>query len=187
MAAHKNQHFVPKVHLRPFSTDADQNAISLFNVKSGQAIHTAPIKHQCAKNYFYGKDGVLESLFVEIEGKYAEGVRSHLIPSRANDLPADTAGARTSSDPSKSAGKGRSRRRTALAPLEQRHEPMLVCQVLAYRPPKPEGREIPLHLPPAHLWKGRDRPSTSRTSKLRGLQDNLVVLEEASTRRKASF
>jgi hypothetical protein len=75
MAAHKSQHFVPKVHLRPFSTDADRNAISLVNIKSGQAIHTAPIKHQCAKNYFYGKDGVLESLFVEIEGKYAEGVR----------------------------------------------------------------------------------------------------------------
>lgn len=75
MASHKNHHFVPKVHLKPFSTHADGNAINLFNIKSGRLIPDAPTKHQCAKNYFYGKDGALEKMFGEIEGRYAEAVR----------------------------------------------------------------------------------------------------------------
>jgi len=75
MASRKNQHYVPKVHLKPFSTDANGNAISLFNIKSGRLINDAGIKHQCARNYFYGKDGVLENMLEEIEGQYAIAVR----------------------------------------------------------------------------------------------------------------
>jgi hypothetical protein len=76
MASKKSQHFVPKVHLKPFATDADGNAISLFNIKQSRVIHEAGIKHQCARNYFYGKDDKLETMFGQIEGQYAIGLRN---------------------------------------------------------------------------------------------------------------
>lgn len=76
MASRKNQHFVPKVHLAPFASDPNGNTISLFNIKSGQLIHGAGIKHQCSRTYFYGKDGKLEEMLGQIEGRYATAVRN---------------------------------------------------------------------------------------------------------------
>jgi hypothetical protein len=76
MASRKSQHFVPKAHLKPFSTNGDRKSISLFNIKSEQLIDNAGIKHQCARNYFYGKDDTLEKMLGEIEGEYAMAVRN---------------------------------------------------------------------------------------------------------------
>lgn len=76
MASQKNQHFVPKAHLRPFTTNGDSKSISLFNIKSNRLIHAAAIKHQCAGSYFYGKDKILENLFGRLESRYAEVVRA---------------------------------------------------------------------------------------------------------------
>lgn len=75
MASQKNQHFVPKVHLVPFTTNRDEKSISLFHIKSVHVIHGAPIKSQCSGNYFYGTDRVFENLLASLEGMYAQIVR----------------------------------------------------------------------------------------------------------------
>jgi hypothetical protein len=69
MPQNKIQHYVPKCHLRMFSSDG--KAINLFNFEHERLIHGAPIKGQCARNYFYGKDGELERALQEPEGIYA--------------------------------------------------------------------------------------------------------------------
>lgn len=82
MADNKNQHYVPRVHLRPFSTDGKGLAINLLNLDRMNAIPHAAVKHQCSGNYFYGKDERMEKAINGIENPYGEIVR-HLASDRA--------------------------------------------------------------------------------------------------------
>ncbi len=70
MAFNKNQHFVPRCYLKPFTEDGEDKAISLFNLDRAQAIHGAPIKGQCSGDYFYGDDGAFEPLMQAYERRY---------------------------------------------------------------------------------------------------------------------
>ena len=72
MPAHKNQHFVPRCALRPFSLNNKGTAINLFNIKSGKPVQNAPVKGQCARDYLYGKDDLeTEKLLAQLEGSYS--------------------------------------------------------------------------------------------------------------------
>jgi Protein of unknown function (DUF4238) len=72
MPAHKNQHFVPRCALKPFSLDGNGKAINLFNIKSKLAIENAPVKGQCARDYLYAKEDLeAEQLLTKMEGQYA--------------------------------------------------------------------------------------------------------------------
>jgi hypothetical protein len=71
MPANKNQHFVPRCYLRPFSRAAEAKAINLFNVDSARAIANAAVKGQCSGDYFYGEDQILERRLTQFEGEYA--------------------------------------------------------------------------------------------------------------------
>lgn len=75
MAFNKNQHFVPKVHLRPFTVDGEKMAINLINIDRLATIKNAPVKNQCSRDYFYGKDPKLESAINFVENHYGEVVR----------------------------------------------------------------------------------------------------------------
>jgi hypothetical protein len=75
MAANKSQHYVPRCYLRAFCTDDEGAAINLFNIARERSIESAPAKGQCAKPYFYGRDGALEKALQEPEGDYAEIMR----------------------------------------------------------------------------------------------------------------
>ena len=79
MASNKNQHFVPKVYLRPF-TVAGEERINLFNVDLQEFIKGASLKHQCARNYFYGKNPQLERAIQATEGAYGTTLRAILQP-----------------------------------------------------------------------------------------------------------
>lgn len=70
MSTYKNQHFVPKVYLKHFAFDENRRAIRLLNVQSETYIPKASIKGQCSKNFFYGKDQVIEKLIRPLEDKY---------------------------------------------------------------------------------------------------------------------
>lgn len=74
MPALKNQHFVPRCHLRPFTLDGEGVAINLFNLARRRAIPNAPVKNQCSADYFYGKDLHYEKRMQVIEGLYAAAV-----------------------------------------------------------------------------------------------------------------
>lgn len=75
MPANKSQHFVPRCYLRAFCADDEGAAINLFNMARERSIESAPAKGQCAKPYFYGRDGALERALQEPEGEYAEIMR----------------------------------------------------------------------------------------------------------------
>lgn len=75
MAQNKNQHFVPRTHFKPFSVDRVGDAIHLYNATADRAIPNAPLKGQCARDYFYGKDLVIEKRLRDIEGVYASFIR----------------------------------------------------------------------------------------------------------------
>lgn len=75
MATNKNQHFVPRCYLRPFTFDGAGKAIRIFNIDREQIIDDAPVKHQCSGSYFYGEDEKLESAIQFIEQHYASTLR----------------------------------------------------------------------------------------------------------------
>lgn len=75
MASQKNQHFVPKCYFKPFSVGREGKAINIYNIKLKKVIENAPVKGQCSKNYFHGKDLSIENALVFLEGKYASAIR----------------------------------------------------------------------------------------------------------------
>lgn len=75
MPANKSQHYVPRCYLRAFCADGKGAAINVFNMTRELQIEAAPAKGQCARPYFYGRDGELERALQEPEGKYSEIMR----------------------------------------------------------------------------------------------------------------
>lgn len=75
MADNKNQHFVPRVHLRPFTVNGEGLAINLFNLDRMKAIPNAPVRNQCSGDYFYGQNKLLENAINFIEASYGPIVR----------------------------------------------------------------------------------------------------------------
>lgn len=73
MASNKNQHFVPKVYLKPFGNNSGRS-INLFAYSSDKCIQNASIKGQCSGSYFYGKEEVFDNFNKHFEGKYGEAV-----------------------------------------------------------------------------------------------------------------
>lgn len=82
MATNKNQHFVPRCHLRPFTLGSEDAAINLFNLERKKLILNAPVKNQCSNDYFYGKDEQLEKAIQLIESGYAQSLRDLIQSSR---------------------------------------------------------------------------------------------------------
>lgn len=80
MASNKNQHFVPRCYLRPFTVDGDGKAINLVNLDLQRAIFGAPVKGQCSGDYFYGDDLVLEKRLQAFEGRYATRLAAIRLP-----------------------------------------------------------------------------------------------------------
>lgn len=70
MPEYKNQHYVPRAHLKPFSLGGSGKAINIHLVQKDRPVWGAPISGQCAKSYFYGEDGQLERLLGRLEGAY---------------------------------------------------------------------------------------------------------------------
>lgn len=64
----KRQHYVPQFYLRAFSNIDNKKVIGAFIKNSSQFIRNAPIKTQAYENFFYGKDGTIETSLSSIEG-----------------------------------------------------------------------------------------------------------------------
>jgi hypothetical protein len=68
----KNQHYVPRCLLKPFTLNGDGRAINVFNLSRGRSILNAPVKSQCSRNYFYGRDDLrAEKVLADLEGRFA--------------------------------------------------------------------------------------------------------------------
>lgn len=66
----KRQHFVPKSYLKYFSYDGGPR-IHLIHLETLRPILAVGLKEQCYDNYFYGKDGKMETVFAPLEGENA--------------------------------------------------------------------------------------------------------------------
>lgn len=75
MPHNKNQHFVPRCLLRPFTLGGNGTAINVFNISRERPIWNAPVKSQCSRDYFYGHDGATESILASLEGEFAAILR----------------------------------------------------------------------------------------------------------------
>lgn len=80
MATNKNQHFVPRCYLRPFTIDCSNKSINLFNIDRMKFIERAPVKNQCSGNYFYGKDVTLDQALQSMETAYSVVLKEILRP-----------------------------------------------------------------------------------------------------------
>lgn len=74
MATNKNQHFVPRCHLKPFTVGETNRAIHVFNLDADRAIQGEPVKNQGSRDYFYGRDPRLEAAIQSVEGPYGAAV-----------------------------------------------------------------------------------------------------------------
>lgn len=83
MPANKSQHFVPRCYLRAFCADDEGAAINVFNIGRELSIEGAPAKGQCARPYFYGRDGEIERALQEPEGEYGEIMRRAMVAPHA--------------------------------------------------------------------------------------------------------
>jgi hypothetical protein len=72
MPSNKNQHFVPRCYLRPFSMNKEGRAINLYTVSRERFVQNASISGQCSGDYFYGEDLALEKALGYFEGNYAK-------------------------------------------------------------------------------------------------------------------
>lgn len=80
MASNKNQHFVPRCHLRPFTVDGANKAINLHNLDRVKSFPATPVKGQCSGDYFYGDDLVIEKALQSFEGLYASRLKAIQTP-----------------------------------------------------------------------------------------------------------
>lgn len=74
MPDNKSHHYVPRFYLKNFSQTG--KSIDLFNVASSRLIEGAPIKGQCCRDYFYGKNIESEKSLAAAEGQIAELFRT---------------------------------------------------------------------------------------------------------------
>jgi hypothetical protein len=65
MPDNKRHHYVPRFYLKRFSRDG--KTICLYNLKSKKKVIGASLDKQCYKDYFYGKDQILEHTLDKLE------------------------------------------------------------------------------------------------------------------------
>jgi hypothetical protein len=80
MAINKNQHFVPRGYLRQFTIDGADSAINLYNIDRDKFVACAPVRSQCSRDYFYGKNPLLEKAIQTMERSYGAAVSKILQP-----------------------------------------------------------------------------------------------------------
>jgi hypothetical protein len=75
MPRNKNQHFVPKFYLRNFA-QANQRQIAVFHLQSRRHVLGASLRHQCARDHFYGADDAIDSRLRALERRSSLAIAS---------------------------------------------------------------------------------------------------------------
>lgn len=70
MPEKKKQHYVPQMYMELFANSKKEFAI--FNISTQEIRFPVPYKHQCYKDYFYGKDHVWEDRLSHMESEWRE-------------------------------------------------------------------------------------------------------------------
>jgi hypothetical protein len=69
VAENKRQHYVPQMLLGKFSRDGKRTDVVVLD--ASKRIRDVGIREQCYRDYYYGKDRVIERAFSDTEGKFA--------------------------------------------------------------------------------------------------------------------
>lgn len=85
MTANKNQHFVPRCHLRHFTVDGADKMIHAINIARAKVILGAAVRHQCSGPNFYGPDEKLERAIQSLETAYGATMRTLTLSSGKAD------------------------------------------------------------------------------------------------------
>lgn len=64
------------MHLAPFTTPESEDAINLYNIDRDKDVPGAAVKHQCSRDYFYGRDDLLDAKIRVMEGEYGYAIRA---------------------------------------------------------------------------------------------------------------
>ncbi len=70
MAENKRQHYVSQMQMGKFSRDGKRTSMVILD--TGKRRRDVGIREQCCRDYFYGKDLVMEKAFSDAEGKFAD-------------------------------------------------------------------------------------------------------------------
>jgi Protein of unknown function (DUF4238) len=76
MPSKKKQHFVPRFYLKNFSLNSTEKMLGIFNLTHSKFISNGKLKDQAQKDYFYGRDLIIENALSESEGITAEILRN---------------------------------------------------------------------------------------------------------------
>ena len=74
MADYKNQHFVPRCVMKPFSLNGEGKAINLYTFGQKRIVQNAAVRNQCARDYMYGAGGHIEHGLATIEAAYSKAL-----------------------------------------------------------------------------------------------------------------
>lgn len=72
----RQQHYVPKFYLKNFSVRGEGKSIVLFQPQKKRFVQSAPLKSQCCRPFFYGRDGQMEEALSRMEGVAATLLRT---------------------------------------------------------------------------------------------------------------
>ena len=76
----RNQHYVPRFHLKRFCVDGNERVIRLFNVRSQKFVASANLYNQASHDYYYGRDGFVEDQLQIMEEIFA-GMLNRIVAS----------------------------------------------------------------------------------------------------------
>jgi hypothetical protein len=72
----KNQHYIPKFYLRNFSYLNNKKQIGIYNIENSFFYSKSKLKTQGSKNFFYGKDGIIEDNLSLVEVYLAKSINT---------------------------------------------------------------------------------------------------------------
>lgn len=89
MTKKKNQHYVPQFYLKNFSINNNRKSIGVFHQEKELFIRSSSIKHQGSKDFYYGKDGLIEEGLSQIESllapKLKDIIKTGVLPKKESD------------------------------------------------------------------------------------------------------
>ena len=87
----KNQHYVPRFYMKPFSNiknagaKNEKNLISFFQFDNNILRDNVPTSSICSEDFFYDNDGSVENMLAQKESKWSETIKKVLDSSKVDE------------------------------------------------------------------------------------------------------
>ena len=87
----KNQHYVPRFYMKPFSNIKNAGAknekvlISFYQFDNNILRDNVPTSSICSEDFFYDNDGSVENMLAQKESKWSETIKKVLDSSKVDE------------------------------------------------------------------------------------------------------